>query len=68
MTYVRTTATERKAAARKNANYVHVSVLVGTTRNAIGLIVPTRTPHGKGGTARRLTPKLRGRAARDTRV
>lgn len=65
MTYVRTTATERKAAARKNANYVHVSVLVGCSeKGTFGM----RTPHGKGGTARRLAPKLRGRAARDARV
>lgn len=66
MKYERTTATERKAAAIASMRYLHVSVLVGTAKDpATGCIVPTRTQKGKGGTARRATAKLHGRARRE---
>lgn len=55
--YVKTTATKKRAAALASMRYLHVSVLVGTAKQDIGngftLIVPTRTPKGKGGTARK---------------
>lgn len=35
-------------------NYLHVSVLVGTAKDSeTGVVVHTRTPKGKGGTARK---------------
>lgn len=52
--YARTTATERKAVERATMRYLHVSVLVGMAKDeASGFIMPTRTPPGKGGTARK---------------
>lgn len=66
MSYVRTTATSRKAVALASMRYLHVSVLVGSMKDpATGCIIPTRTPKGKGGTARRSAPKLHGRARRE---
>lgn len=51
--YIKTTAAQRKAVALASMRYLHVSVLVGTAKDEIGLIQPTRTPIGKGATARK---------------
>lgn len=53
MKYERITATQRKALELATMRYLHVSVLVGTMKDECGLIQPTRTPKGKGATARR---------------
>ena len=43
-------------------NYAHISVAVGWERNPeTGEITFKRTPKGKGSTAKRLTPKVKGK-------
>lgn len=54
--YVKTSSAERKAAALARNRYLHVSVLVGMGEievDGVKIPVPTRTPKGKGGTARK---------------
>ena len=54
MSYEKTTAASRRAAREKRTKYIHVSVNVGKMKDpATGMIVPSRTPRGQGGTARR---------------
>lgn len=73
MSYQRTTATQRKAAELAQTKYLHVSVQIGMgdykdpRTGVVHHNVPLRTPPGKGGTARRSEPKLKGRAAREAR-
>lgn len=52
--WCRQTGTQRKRLARARIRYAHVSVLVGWERDPkTGLQIPTRTPKGKGSTAKR---------------
>ena len=68
--YIRMTGTQRKALACGRVRYAHESVAVGWKVDGLtGVLVPTRTPEGKGSTARRAVPKEvqgRGRRRRQT--
>lgn len=64
MSYVRTSATQRRYEEIRRMRYLHVSVQVGGNP----ITGPTRTPLGKGAMARRAAPKLKGRAARAARA
>ena len=64
--YIRMTGTQRKALARGRVRYAHVSVAVGWKVDGLtGVLVPTRTPEGKGSTAKRAERKrVHGRSTR----
>ena len=68
--YVKTTGTQRKIAALAKVRYAFESVAVSwEVDKATGVLMPTRTPKGRGSTARRANPKpTRVGQARRTRL
>lgn len=66
-TWKRSTAASRRA--ERQIRYAHVSVNVGVNVDEVtGMLTATRTPKGKGSTAKRANPKLPSKRDRQRQV